>query len=338
MNRKQRLLEKLAGKIDPETLKILQDIFSDKMDTVLFYCPQMEDLARKIAAKDDGITLGEIDWDKFEDGMPNEFVRHVGTQVKGQNVAFLSSFDTVGDIFVQLAAFTALPRYLARSFRLLLPDFPTGTMERVNKLGEVATAKTLARVLSTIPSARAGKAEIVIYDIHALGTWFYFGDEVNTQFESGIPLIRSVLDKMDNIAICFPDDGAYKRYKDRFDGFPKIVCLKIRGEGDKRLITIKEGGPKGKHCVIIDDRIQTGGTILKCKDTLFSAGAAQVSAYATHGVFPEESWKKFVNAGFEKVWITDSRPFTVKAVFGVEPFEILSLAPELAKLITTELS
>lgn len=75
---------------------------------------------------------------------------------------------------LQFSVITALPKLLPKSFKLFLPFFPTGTMERVSRLGEVATANTLARILSTVPSCSKGPAQICIFDIHALQNQFYF--------------------------------------------------------------------------------------------------------------------------------------------------------------------
>jgi len=66
------------------------------------------------------------------------------------------------------AVILSLPRYFARSLTLVLPYFPTGTMERIEQEGQIATAVTLATILSAIPLCSAGPARIVIYDIHAL--------------------------------------------------------------------------------------------------------------------------------------------------------------------------
>merc|ERR1712066_1224764 len=95
----------------------------------------------------------------------------------------------------------------------------------------------------------------------------------------------------EKIAIAFPDDGAHKRFKSKFAGFPMIICNKVR-DGDKRLVAIKEGEPKACHCVIVDDLVQSGGTLLECAKPLKEGGASKVSCWCTHGVFPKESWKK----------------------------------------------
>lgn len=106
-------------------------------------------------------------------------------------------------------------------------------------------------------------------------------------------------------------------------------------DGDKRIVRLKEGDPQGRHVVIVDDLIQSGGTIIECQKLLTALGAAHVSAYATHGVFPHRSHERFVaedgnGNGFAHVWISDSCPQTAAAVQGRRPFEVLSLAGPIA--------
>lgn len=88
--------------------------------------------------------------------------------VRGQHVAFLASFSSPAVIFEQLSIIYALPKLFVSSFTLVLPFFPTGTSERMEDEGDVATAFTLARILSNIPISRGGPTNLVIFDIHAL--------------------------------------------------------------------------------------------------------------------------------------------------------------------------
>jgi phosphoribosylpyrophosphate synthetase len=80
----------------------------------------------------------------------------------------LASFSSPAQVFEQLSVIYALPRLFVASFTLVLPFFPTGSMERMEEEGDVATAFTLARMLSNIPISRGGPTSLVIYDIHAL--------------------------------------------------------------------------------------------------------------------------------------------------------------------------
>ncbi|XP_057508167.1 ribose-phosphate pyrophosphokinase 4-like isoform X1 [Actinidia eriantha] len=304
----------------------------------LFHCAEMKALAERIAAESDAIELRSITWRTFEDGFPNLFISNAHG-IRGQHVAFLASFSSPGVIFEQLSVIYALPKLFVSSFTVVLPFFPTGTSERMEEEGDVATAFTLARILSNIPISKGGPTSLVVFDIHALQERFYFGDNVLPCFESAIPLLKNRLQQLpdsDNISIAFPDDGAWKRFHKQLQHFPMIVCAKVR-EGDQRIVRIKEGDPRGRHVVIVDDLVQSGGTLIECQKVLAKHGAAKISAYVTHGIFPKRSWERFDHDnggrpenGFTYFWITDSCPTTVKEVKNRLPFEVLSLASSIA--------
>ncbi|KAH9602978.1 hypothetical protein KSS87_006576 [Heliosperma pusillum] len=254
----------------------------------LFYCPETHALAERVAAQSDAIQLRNISWRTFADGFPNLFISSA-QGIRGQHVAFLASFSSPGVIFEQLSVIYALPKLFVESFTLVLPFFPTGTSERMEDEGDVATAFTLARILSNIPISRGGPTSLVTFDIHALQERFYFGDNILPCFESGIPLLKKRLQQLpdsDNvmnfreftanfntyalelligyISIAFPDDGSWKRFHKQLQHFPTIVCAKVR-EGDQRIVRLKEGDPRGRHVVIVDDLVQSGGTLLECQ-------------------------------------------------------------------------
>ncbi|MCX6744602.1 MAG: ribose-phosphate diphosphokinase [Candidatus Parcubacteria bacterium] len=298
---------------------------------ILYYCPQMADLAQKIKALCPDLILGDISWNFFPDGFPNFRINHVA-QAKNTDATFLASMDSPAEVFNQLSLIYALPKYLVKSLKVILPFYPTGTMERVETQGEIATAMSLARMLSATPMTQTGPAQIIIYDIHALQEQFYFSDQVLVRLETAADHIIGLFPK-DEYDLAFPDDGAYKRFARYFPGYTKIICQKVR-DGTKRIIQIKEGNPRGKKVVIIDDLIMSGGTLLECAQKLLDAGALEVLAYATHPVFPDNSWEKFISSNIAKVAITDSCPKTVAAVKGQPKFQIISLAQKIANILT----
>ncbi|KAI5662057.1 hypothetical protein M9H77_21380 [Catharanthus roseus] len=308
-----------------------------KKQVLLYHCVEAEELARKVASQSEFIQLQTINWRSFDDGFPNLFINNA-QDIRGQHVAFLASFSSPAVIFEQLSVIFALPRLFVASFTLVLPFFPTGSFERMEEEGDVATAFTMARILSNIPISRGGPTSLVIYDIHALQERFYFGDQVLPLFETGIPLLKQRLHQLpesEKIVVAFPDDGAWKRFHKLLDHFPTVICTKVR-EGDKRIVRLKEGNPAGCHVVIVDDLVQSGGTLIECQKVLAAHGAAKVSAYVTHGVFPKRSYERFLHKsdgsekGFAYFWITDSCPHTVKAIESKAPFEIISLAGSIA--------
>jgi ribose-phosphate pyrophosphokinase len=308
----------------------------------LFYCPQQRELAQRIAAaRPDNVTLGEIQWRTFADGFPNLFIEGAA-EIRNCHVVFLASFRDPREIFEQLAVIFALPRMFIASFTLVLPFFPTGTAERIDSEGEVPTAVTLARILSHVPLTRGGPAGLMVFDIHALQERFYFGDGVLPIFQSGIPLLKRELASLPDAAdvtIAYPDEGAWKRFHGFFRDFPEVICTKVR-DGDQRIVKLKEGEPKGKHVVIVDDLVQSGGTLIECQKVLAAQGAAHVSAYVTHGVFPRESYRRFLpegpggaQDGFKYFWLTDSCPHTAEAVQELPPFKVLTLADVIAECL-----
>jgi len=310
------------------------------METILFHCPQMTDLAKRIASQNPNIRLGKTSWKMFEDGWPNYAIQKE-QGLRRKRAVFLASFDTPADVFKQLSMIFSLPRLGAKETKVVLPYYPTGTMERGETESVVVTAETLARQMSAIQPGRSGPVELVLYDVHSLDLRHYFGNSIMIRYKTGTKYLKKRLEKED-VSIAFPDVGAWKRFRLLFDGsrpgdrkFPIIICDKVR-DGDKRSVTIREGEVRGRHVVVVDDIIKSGGTILECRAALTAAGASAVSAFATHGSFPKESWKKFLGAGFQRVWITESCPQVAAKVAGQDPFEIISLAQSVARAILDE--
>ena len=150
--------------------------------------------------------------------------------------------------------------------------------------------------------------------------------------QTAIPLLKEQIKASNIDCVAFPDDGAAKRFSAMFQDMDLeiIVCGKTRGEGDVRTVVIQDGDAHGKHIVIVDDLVQTGGTLFESGKVLKEAGAASVNAFVSHAVFPSESWKRFNVGGdracFDKFWVTNSIP-TVTDKLPVEDgvFEVLDL-------------
>lgn len=275
-----------------------------------------------------------VHWREFESGMPNIFIEDVH-RLQPAHVLLLLNLRRKEILLDQLSLLFAIPRYGCAALTVLLPFYPTGTMERVDREGEVATASTLSRMLSATPGTPGGPVRFVIFDIHALQIRFYFQDSILPVLLSAMPLLLGLLRERyasEDVAIAFPDEGAKKRFGGFFEkgGYPVLYCSKVR-EGDTRVVKIAEGECRDRHVFIVDDLCNTGGTVIACQKALKAAGASKVSVFVTHGVFPQESWRKFEAAGFEKIFVSDSIPETCeefgRSASGV--FEVISLAPAL---------
>ncbi|KAF6020543.1 hypothetical protein EB796_021157 [Bugula neritina] len=155
------------------------------------------------------------------------------------------------------------------------------------------------------------------------------------RLESAIPLLLQQLKTFpqQDLVIVFPDDGATKRFKDMFSVYSFVTCAKVRN-GDHCNVVVKDGDPNGKHVVIVDDLVQTGGTLIECAKACLGKGATKVSGFVTHAVFPKNSWSKFAHSSnpsvkFETFWITDSIPHS-RDIAKNEPFKLLSLSALIA--------
>jgi len=317
-----------------------------KIDHVLFSCDSHHSLADSIMALPEAkrfIQVGKIQWDRFEDGFPNLMINSIEI-IRSRHCVVLVDFFHLEKIFEQLSVIFALPRYFIKSLTIVLPYFPTGTMERIDEEGQIATAMTLARLLSATPPTSYGPSRVVIYDIHALQERFYFGDNVVPILSSAIPVFVEQLTfqhSLEKIAIAFPDEGAWKRFHKHFVNMDYIICTKVR-DGDKRIVTVGEGKEfcSERHVFIVDDLIKTGGTIIECNRALRKFGATHVSAFVTHAIFPGGSWKKFTepkesDPKFDIFYLTNSCPIMANQLRDIAPFKVLELAPSIVTLLAS---
>ena len=255
------------------------------------------------------------------------------TRISGENILFLASFHNNDVTLSQLSVMIALLQSFIQSLTIVLPFYPVGTMERVTQEGQVATANTYAQILSSLPSC--GKpTRLIVYDLHTLQNRFYLHGNAIASLQTSIPLLINKLKETNINCIAFPDDGAAKRFSSMFQGlgYEIVTCGKTR-DGDKRVVYIQDGDAKGKHCIIVDDLVQTGGTLYECGIALQKAGALSSSCFVTHGVFPNQSWTRFLKDGdrgcFEKFYITNSNPTVTDELPTNDVFEVLDLSSKI---------
>lgn len=301
---------------------------NNDVEYVVFYHPSMKTLGENLISKSPSLyRRGGIRWDKFADGTPNITFENE-TYLENKKIIYFMSF-LEGDIFEQMSFMKVLPRQCIKSLDIYLPYYHVGTMERVieNCENQLATADTLATILSSkITATKEGPPRLHVYDIHTLQNRFYFKDNIILIMETGIELLKKHL-KPETI-IVFPDDGAAKRFKIFFQEFNILVCTKKR-DGDKRVIDIDFDLPKKvkrESAIIVDDLVQSGGTLDECRKALVKYGFTEISAYVTHVIFPNDSYKKFVNQtnGFHRFYHTNSNP-QVSEKLNCEPFYKLNI-------------
>jgi phosphoribosylpyrophosphate synthetase len=271
-------------------------------------------------------------WGKFPDGTDNieiggfQPVNHIA----GQNILMLASFHDNDITLSQFSVMITLLNSFIESLTVVLPFYPVGTMERVIQEGQVATANSYAQMFSNLPTC--GKpTRLIIYDLHTLQNRFYLHGNAIASLQTAIPLLLERLRSTHISCIAFPDDGAAKRFGYMFEGagYEIVTCGKTR-DGDKRIITIQDGNPYNKDVLIVDDLVQTGGTLFECGVALKAAGAQGVNAFVVHAVFPNMSWRNFLSTGnrhlFGRFFVTNSIPTVTDNIPTNDVFEILDLS------------
>jgi phosphoribosylpyrophosphate synthetase len=180
---------------------------------------------------------------------------------------------------------------------------------------------TTAKMFNNLPSV-GPPHRVMLYDLHTLQNRFFFAGNALATLHTAFPLLIEKMQAPDcNVdCVAFPDDGAEKRFGNLFKkAFPEmelVTCAKKRDPVDpvhgKKRVVICDGDVKGKHVVIVDDMIQSGGTLYECARTLEAEGAASISAFCTHAIFPKQSWRRFARGGdrsiFKKIWLSNSNP------------------------------
>ena len=329
----------VIARMDPtiQEYRPSKPIYREPGRPILMWHPTMETMAQRVLNVSN-YQPSYVDWSTFSDGWSN-ITFEPSLTLMNQDVTVLFSMADKEHFAEQLCLCVALPRQLIRSLTVIIPYLGPGTHERVDKSGMLATVEPMVKIISnSIPHTKSGPAVIRVVDIHALPIRFYFTDNVIPKLMTVIPVLQKEIRVRQTIA--FPDDGAFKRFKHYFEGNPTVICGKMRGEGDKRTITIQNrlnwptDSKVESECMesvlMVDDLVQSGGTLLTCAKALKEQGFKHVSAYVTHAVFPRDSWKKFVgNPYVDTFYVTNTNPQVTDALVGVSPFRVLSIEKHL---------
>ncbi len=166
-----------------------------------------------------------ISWGKFPDGTDDIKIDGFTptNNIAGEHVLFFASFHNNDVVLSQLSVLIVLLQSFIKSLTIVLPYFPVATNERVEEEGRVATANTFCMLLSSLPSI-GSPARIMIYDIHTLQNRFYFHSSTVPSLHSAVPVLVRLLQERGITAICFPDDGAAKRFGKRFDNKTSAIA------------------------------------------------------------------------------------------------------------------
>lgn len=280
-------------------------------------------LAEKIAHAY-GEPLGEVKYQQFSDGEMSPFLME---SVRGHDVFIVQSTFAPSDNFMELLLMIdAAKRASAEHVNVIIPYFGYARQDRKDKPRVSIAAKLIANLLSA-----AGASRVMTFDLHADQIQGFFDIPVDHLDGNYIfvPYLKSL--GLDNLMFASPDVGGIKRARSfaKFFDAELAVCDKYRKEANKvesmRLI----GEVDGKDVILVDDLVDTAGTICKAAALLKEKGAKSVRAVCTHPVLSGTAYDNIENSVLEEIVVTDTIPLKQKS----NKIKVLSVSDLFAKAI-----
>ncbi|MBO4315955.1 MAG: ribose-phosphate pyrophosphokinase [Prevotella sp.] len=263
-------------------------------------------LAEKICASL-GIPLGKLVITRFSDG---EFAVSYEESIRGRDVFLVqSTFPNSDNLMELLLMIDAAKRASARSIIAVIPYFGWARQDRKDKPRVSIGAKLVADLLSV-----AGVDRVITMDLHADQIQGFFDVPVDHLYASGVILPYLQTLNLENMVIASPDVGGSKRANAyaKYLHCPLVLCNKTRARANVVESMQIIGEVDGKNVVIIDDMVDTAGTITKAADIMKEAGAISIRACASHCVMSDPASERIQDSALEEMVFTDSIPYSMK--------------------------
>jgi ribose-phosphate pyrophosphokinase len=263
-------------------------------------------------AKGGGWERGVINRTTFPDG---EHYRRIDSDPADRDVILVGgTIDDTSTLEIYDLA-CGLVMYGAYRMRLVIPYFGYSTMERSTRTGEIVTAKTRARLLSSIPAASRG-TQVFLLDLHVGAIAHYFEGGIRPIHVYGKALTTAAARRLggNDFVLASTDAGRAKWVESLAKDLQVDAAFvyKRRTSGSDTEVTGVSANVAGRHVVIYDDMIRTGGSLLAAAKVYKDGGALSIDAIATHGIFPGDSLAKIRSSGLlGRVVTTDSHPRAV---------------------------
>jgi ribose-phosphate pyrophosphokinase len=286
-------------------------------------------LAEEVAAELD-TSLLPVDARTFADG---QIYTRMEESVRGADVFILQSHSAPINewLMEQLIMVDAAKRASAKRITVVAPYYPYARQDKKHRGREPISARLVADLFKT-----AGAERIMSVDLHAAQIQGFFDGPLDHLFAMPLLMehIRATTD-LSNLVVVAPDMGRVRVadvWSDQL-GVPLAIIHKRRDPRVPNQVSVHEivGDVSGKVCLIVDDMIDTGGTIVKAAEALRSNGAIDVIVAATHAVFSGPAVELLSSGDLHRVIVTNTLPLPPEKRF--ERLEVLSIAPLIARAI-----
>jgi len=268
----------------------------------IFSCTQSIDLSKKIAKKF-GIELGNVNFSHYSDG---EFQPSFEESVRGARLFIVGSTQPSSENLMELLLMVdAAKRSSARHITAVVPYFGWARQDRKDKPRVPIGAKLIANLIEA-----AGATRIITMDLHADQIQGFFEKPVDHLYASTIfiPYIQSL--NLKKLTIASPDMGGSKRAYaySRFLKSNVVICYKQRKKAN--IVSHMEliGKVEGKNVIIVDDMVDTAGTLCKAADLMVVRGAKSVRAICTHALLSGNAYENIEKSKLKELIVTDSIP------------------------------
>lgn len=253
-------------------------------------------LANNIA-KQLKVDLMEIDFKQFPS---NEFYLRLNESVRGKDVFIVHSMGSqVSDELMSLfILIDCLKRSFAKQIHIFLPYFPYARQDRVSLPREPISAKLLANLFDA-----AGSDHVIACELHSPQIQGFFNKPMdNIDLVSLFESHFTSQDLTDTVMVAVDVGGAklVKTLADRL-GLPMVIMHKVRPSQNEASIQEVVGNVSGKNCIMFDDMVDTGGSVMKAFDALQERGANKITLAAVHPVLSNNAMEKLVNHGFAEI-------------------------------------
>lgn len=275
-------------------------------------------------AKHFGIPLGKSSLSRFSDG---EFQPSFEESVRGCDVFIIqSTFPPTDNLFELLLMVDAAKRASARRIVAVIPYFGFARQDRKDQPRVPIGSKLVANML-----AAAGVSRVMTMDLHADQIQGFFEVPVDHLYASAVfgPAIKEL--NLPNLIMASPDMGGSKRayaYAKHLET-DVVVCYKQRKKANKVDKMFLIGDVKGKDVLLVDDMIDTAGTLTKAADIMHEKGANSVRAICTHPILSGEAYNRIENSSITELIVTDTIPLKQQS----DKIRVVSIAELFAKVI-----